>query len=557
LDTRSDQLSAALQENGVRPGDQVGVFLGRSTALIAVLLGVVKAGASYVPLDPAAPGARSSMIVEDCEPVLVVSDESLPGAGELPGKCLHIENLLSHVTQEPQAAPQAGPDDRAYVIYTSGSTGRPKGVVIPHRNVVNLIAATADDFGFGPQDVWTWFHSVAFDFSVWEIWGCLLTGGRLVLVPENVRHSPEEFCALMAAQRVTVLNQTPSSFAHVLEAASRRPTRLPLRLVIFGGEPLDTVSLLRWFDIHPEPACGMVNMFGITETTVHVTAQKITRELAAIGSKSVGHPIPGWSVRVVDDRRRLLPIGGVGEIVVGGTGVATGYLNRDDLTAARFGADPRDGERLYFSGDRGRLLPDGRLEHLGRLDQQIKLRGHRIELGEIRAALLADTSVHAAAVLLRHTIPGDPAGDRLDGYVVLADGANQEELPAIRSRCAERLPSYMVPSTLTAVEMLPLTVNGKLDTSALPVPRLGRVDDIGEPTPDVLTTHQRTVLDAWSAVLGVQVGLDDRFFDVGGNSLLAVRVVQRLREAGLSHASVRELYTHPTPRGLAARLSPS
>jgi amino acid adenylation domain-containing protein len=529
LAARAECFAAGLRSRGIRPGDRVGIVHERGAELVALLLGVLRAGAVYVPLDPSYPRRRLTYITEDAGLALVVTDEiaaELPADGEVP-------------------AGLAGPDDPAYVIYTSGSTGRPKGVVVPHRNVVDLVSGTAEDFGFGDTDVWTWFHSVAFDFSVWEIWGPLLTGGRVVVVPEWTRRSPDEFAALLRDERVTVLNQTPSSFAQVIETQLRRFDDLPLRLVVFGGEPLDTFALLPWFDRYPETRCRLVNMFGITETTVHVTSQTVTRADALAGSRSVGRAIPGWEVHVVDARGRRLPPGVPGEIAVGGAGLAHGYLGRPDLTAQRFVTDRATGRRRYLSGDLGRLLPDGRLEHLGRLDSQVKLRGYRIELDEIRKVLLAGPGVVAAAVVL--AAPGT-AEARLDAYVVTGDPHDGPDLAGLRARAAAVLPGYMVPSTFTAVSALPLTVNGKLDEAALPEPVLG-----GTPVAEA-TEDAGVVLAAWRSVLGPAIGPDDHFFDSGGNSLLAAKTLAALRDAGLP-VGIRDLYGHPTPRLLAAHLA--
>ncbi|WP_328644146.1 non-ribosomal peptide synthetase [Amycolatopsis sp. NBC_00348] len=537
LAARAGRFAAGLRDRGIRPGDRVGIVHERGADLVALLLGVLRAGAVYVPLDPAYPDGRLAYIADDAGLALVVTDDA--AAARLPGRPAVTTADLPADGEVP--ADLAGPDDPAYVIYTSGSTGRPKGVVVPHRNVVDLVTGTAPGFGLGATDVWTWFHSVAFDFSVWEIWGCLLTGGRLVVVPEWTRRSPDEFAALLRDERVTVLNQTPSSFAQVTETQLRHFDDLPLRLVVFGGEPLDAFALLPWFDRYPETRCRLVNMFGITETTVHVTAQTVTRAAALAGSRSVGHAIPGWAIEVVDARHRPLPPGLPGEIAVGGAGLAHGYLGRDDLTAERFVTG--GGRRRYLSGDLGRLLPDGRLEHLGRLDSQVKLRGYRIELDEIRKVLLAEACVVAAAVVL--AAPGT-AEARLDAYVVLTDGT-----PAgLRTRAAALLPEYMVPSTFTAVPALPLTVNGKLDEAALPAPVLG-----GTPAAAPAEAGDGdVVLRAWRAVLGAAIGPDDHFFDSGGNSLLAAKTLAALRDAGLK-VGIRDLYGHPTPRRLAAHLA--
>ncbi|MFH8839665.1 non-ribosomal peptide synthetase [Streptomyces sp. NPDC017868] len=560
LDRRADRLARGLVAHGVTPGDRVGICLERTTELVVAMLGVLKTGAAYVPTDPAYPADRLAHTARDAGLDLVitrlaeypaeagtpVTPDALLASGDAPG------------TAEPAGA--AGPDDPAYVIYTSGSTGRPKGVVVPHRNVVALIDATRDEYGLGPSDVWSFFHSGAFDFSVWEIWGCLLTGGRLVVVPYLVSREPGEFGDLLERERVTVLSQTPSAFSQLLETDH---ARLAVRLVVFGGEPLDARMLLRWFDRHPEDECRMVNMFGITETTVHVTAQTLTRELALAGSKSVGPALPGWHLYVADARGRLVPPGVTGEIRVGGAGVALGYLGQPELTAARFTADPFAADpfaaapdaaaldaaapdtRQYHSGDLGRLRPDGTLEHLGRIDSQVKIRGFRIELDEIRSVLLEDPDVRAAAVVVRREDPADPATARLDAYVVPAD----LDTVGVRKRAATVLPGYMLPATVTALDSLPLTTNGKLDATRLPEPAR-----TAPATAPASTREQGTAAvlqEIWSTVLGTPVGLDDDFFELGGNSLLAVRISAALRNRGLPAVPLRDLFRTPTIRELA------
>jgi amino acid adenylation domain-containing protein len=570
LDERSARVAAGLRARGVRRGDRVGVCLERTAELVVTLLAVVRAGAAYVPTDPAYPTDRLAHTVSDAGLRVVVTR-----LGEFPrdgGVLLLTPDELADSAGAGDAGelPAAAPDDPAYVIYTSGSTGRPKGVLVPHRNVVSLIDATRDEYRLGADDTWTLFHSAAFDFSVWEIWGCLLTGGRLVVVPYFVARDPDDFRDLLLARHVTVLSQTPSAFSQLLQADH---ASLAVRLVVFGGEPLDSRMLLPWFDRHPESTCRMVNMFGITETTVHVTAQTVSRELALGGSRSVGPALPGWHLYVTDERGRLVPPGVTGEICVGGAGVADGYLDRPELTARRFVPDPYvqdPSARMYRSGDLGRLRPDGRLEHLGRIDSQVKIRGFRIELDEIRSVLLEDPAVAAAAVVVRRDDPADPAAARIDAYVVPADDISAADPQGIRKRAAGILPEHMVPATVTALGVLPLTTNGKLDAARLPAPvrstapeRYGPgptrsllpadepgADGAGDADGGSDTGLTTALLEIWETVLGTPVGLDDDFFELGGNSLFAVRVGAALRARGLPSVPLRDLYRTPTIRAL-------
>ena len=581
LDARSDHLAQVLVERGVLPGDRVGVRMERSAAQVVALTAVLKASGVYVPLDPRYPEARLAHMVQDAGIRFVVGDTDLPPDGTQPPEHWIPAHAVPGVPSAP--LPYVGPDDPAYVIYTSGSTGRPKGVLVAHRNVVALLAATRDEFGLGPTDVWSYFHSYAFDFSVWEIWGCLLTGGRLVVVPHEVSRNPEEFHRLLLDEEVTVLSQTPTAFGLLLAteamaedtgrgaAPEAAPATAPapalepradlaVRLLVFGGEPLDPQVLLPWFDRYPK--ARVENMYGITETTVHCTTHPLTREDALAGGRSVGRPLPGWELYVLDPRGRPVAPGVPGEIHVGGAGVALGYLNLPELTEQRFGPSghPAGPEgRLYRSGDLGRYRPDGTLEHLGRLDAQVKIRGFRIEPGEVRAVLLEDPAVASAAVVVGQ--PGTPDA-RLDAYVVAVPGGRTAGL---LERAAARLPEHMVPQTLTFLAALPVTANGKLDTAALPppspshAPAAVRTGDegtgvgagAGAAAGDTEAVLGR-VLAVWQQVLQTPVDAADNFFALGGTSLLALRLKSALRGAGLPTLTLREIVRHATPAAMAA-----
>ncbi|MFJ9566962.1 amino acid adenylation domain-containing protein [Streptomyces fuscichromogenes] len=547
--TRATQLAAGLRAHGVAPGDHVGVCLERSADFVVCLLAVLLADAVYVPMDPAYPAARLAQTIEDAGLATVITE--LTEIADVPSSLVRPDALHAAGAAAPDLpAARRGPESPAYIIYTSGSTGRPKGVVIPHRNVVALINATRPDFALTGDDVWTFFHSGAFDFSVWEIWGALLTGARVVVVPYWDSRSPEQFHRLLVREQVTVLSQTPSAFAQLAAADREQSAELPVRLVVLGGEPLDTGGLRGWLDRHPESQCRLVNMFGITETTVHVTAQTVRRDEVLGGTRSVGHPLPGWHVYVLDQRGRVLPPGVPGEIHVGGEGVAHMYWNRPELTGSRFVADPFTDGRMYRSGDRGRLLPDGRLEHLGRLDNQVKLRGFRIELDEIRNVLLEDPCVTSCAVVLGGDPGGSAARTRIDAYVVLAPEADSDTA-SVRQRAAGLLPAFMVPSTVTALGSLPLTINGKIDARRLPPPAIETRTVTDDGNASGLAAR---LADLWQDILGVPVGLDENFFALGGNSLSAVQLAAEARNRDMPVLPLRALYSNPTVRALATVL---
>ena len=515
LDRRANRLAHRLVGEGAGPDRLVALRLPRSADLVVAVLAVLKAGAGYLPIDPAHPEARIEAMLADARPVCVVDSVAADG--------------------QPDTDPgvRVDPGTTAYVIYTSGSTGVPKGVLVPHSNVTRLFSSTARWFGFGEQDVWTLFHSYAFDFSVWELWGALLHGGRLVVVPPDAVRSPEDFLALLAEQRVTVLNQTPSAF-YRLSAVASPP--LSLRYVVFGGEALDASRLAEWRRRHPDGP-RLVNMYGITETTVHVTH----RELGESGPATVGVPIPDLRAYVLDADLVPVPPGVTGELYVAGAGLARGYLNRPGLTASRFVADPFGvpSTRMYRTGDLLRWTAAGELEYRGRADHQVKIRGFRVELGEVEAALSAHPDVTGAAVLAHGT--GDTR--RLVAYLTGAVPGTT----ALREFLARALPSHMIPAVFVPLEKLPLNANGKLDQRALPEPGARAETRYVAPRTDVETT----LAGVWSAVLGVErVGVEDNFFGLGGDSILSIQVVARARQAGLTLSS-KDLFRHQTIAALA------
>ena len=551
LDRAANRLAHRLRSAGVGPEVRVALCLDRTPELVISILATLKAGGCYVPLDPALPAERLAWIVEDTgAPVAIARDEI---AGWLAGVALlrpeaDEASIEAELASDPEVDVPA--TAAAYVIYTSGSTGRPKGVVVSHANVIPLFDATAPSFGFGPDDVWTLFHSAAFDFSVWEIWGALLYGGRLVVVPRLVSRSPEAFYQLLVRERVTVLNQTPSAFRLLIrqEETQSEPADLALRLVIFGGEALEPTMLAPWFARHGDRRPLLVNMYGITETTVHVTERPLRSADSAAPASLIGRPVGSLAIRLVDAAGRLAPIGVTGEIRVGGAGVARGYLGRPDLTAERFVPDPwgtEPGARLYRSGDLARWRADGDLEYLGRADFQVKVRGFRIELGEIESVLAAHAGVREAVVIAREDSPGDR---RLVAYWIAASPGGGAG-PELRDHLRGRLPDHMVPAAFVEVSDWPLTANGKLDRRALPAP--------GDQRPDVAryvaprTEEEEILAGVWCQVLGLsEVGAEDGFFALGGDSIQSIQVVALARERGLS-LSLQQLFQHQRLEDLA------
>ena len=555
LDAAANRLARKLIESGVGPESLVAVLLPRSVDLVVSLLAVLKAGGAYLPIDPSYPAERIAFTLDAARPVCVLGGAEL----DLDIPVFDVASMDvskydgSSITDHDRVAPLRD-SNSAYVIYTSGSTGRPKGVAVSHRNVVELFANSQSRFEFDDSDVWTLFHSYAFDFSVWELWGALSFGGTVVVVDFLTSRSPEQFRELVARERVTVLNQTPSAFYQFAEAdrvAGQAATPLSLRYVIFGGEALDFAQLERWFERHNDRSPRLVNMYGITETTVHVSFLEVDAVWAREATASViGRGLGGLSVFVLDDRLRPAPVGVRGEMYIAGEQLSRGYVGQPGLTAGRFVANPfahtSSGAVMYRTGDVGRWSVDGQLEYAGRSDFQVQLRGFRIELGEIEAALLRVEGVARAVVLVR----SDAAlGDRLVGYVVPESGVDLV-VADVLSSVAQFLTGYMVPDSVMVLEELPLTVNGKLDRKLLPEPVFEKAVFRAP-----VTAVEEIVASVFAEALGVdRVGLDDDFFALGGNSLIATRVAARLGQALDAQVPVRVLFEASSVELLAARV---
>ncbi|PPS64578.1 hypothetical protein CR917_20785 [Pseudomonas sp. BRM28] len=553
LNERANRLAHRLIEQGVGADVRVGLAVERSLEMLVGLLAILKAGGAYVPLDPAYPSERLAYMIEDSGIGLLLTQPSLLAQLPLDGgvQCLLLSDDTSgYSPHNPQVV--LTPANLAYVIYTSGSTGKPKGTLLAHHNVLRLFAATEHWFAFGPDDVWSLFHSYAFDFSVWEIFGALLYGGRLVVVPHDVSRSPEDFHALLLKEGVTVLNQTPSAFSQLMQVACAPEyagARNALRHVVFGGEALEVKSLRPWFERFGDRQPQLTNMYGITETTVHVSYRPLRlADLAGEAGSPIGEAIPDLSWYLLD--RALNPVarGCIGELYIGQAGLARGYLNRGDLTATRFVPDPfgAAGERLYRTGDLARYRADGVIEYIGRIDHQVKIRGFRIELGEIEARLQALSQVRQAVVLAQ----AGASGAQLVGYVVpRTPGIDPGELrEALKAQLREDLPEHMVPAHLLLLEQLPLTSNGKLDRKALPQPDASLLQSVYvAPQSDL----EQRLASIWQDVLKLeQVGLTDNFFELGGDSIISIQVVSRARQAGI-RISPKDLFQHQTVQSLA------
>jgi amino acid adenylation domain-containing protein/non-ribosomal peptide synthase protein (TIGR01720 family) len=549
LDAAARRLASQLVETGVRPGDRVAIWLPRGNDLIVSLLATLMAGGCYVPLDPDHPGERLQFILADSGARVVVSHSQ----HRAPFAAVQEVCVDAPVPVAAVVLPTVNPDALAYIIYTSGSTGRPKGCLITHRNVVRLLKNERFDFRFGADDVWIVAHSFGFDFSVWEMYGALTYGGRVVVARREVVRDVRSFVDLVIAERVTVLNQTPAAFyAFAAEGLQRAEHDFAthLRYVIFGGDRLEPRYLVAWGDRYGAERPQLINMYGITETTVHVTYHAVTEaEIRASDGRSIiGRPLPETRVWVLDRQRRLLPVGIVGELYVSGTGVGLGYLNRPELTAERFLREPDGrGDRLYRSGDLGRWRDDGTLEYLGRNDHQVQVRGFRVELGEVEAACLALPDVEKAVVLPHEETAGQV---ELVAYLVGARRRASE----MRAALMVRLPHYMVPGYFEWVQAIPLTANGKVDRGALPKPGAEMAGSRETTAPRNET--ERTLLGLWREVLGVaEIGVHDNFFDLGGQSLKAVRLRARIESVLNATVSLRDLFARPTIAELASAIA--
>jgi amino acid adenylation domain-containing protein/non-ribosomal peptide synthase protein (TIGR01720 family) len=534
LNEQSNQLAHYLIQNyNIQPDELVGIELERSEWMVIGILAIIKSGGAYVPIDPEYPEQRKSFIKEDANLKVIINEQELE----------KFRAVNNNNKKYPSTSPniKLSPSSLMYVIYTSGTTGNPKGVLIEHKNVVRLLLNDAFQFDFVSADVWTMFHNYNFDFSVWEMYGALLYGGKLIIVSSEVAKDTHSFAALLIAEDVTVLNQTPSAFYNLSEVlrTNQSENHHHLRYVIFGGEALQPSKLEWWHQFYP--TTNLVNMYGITETTVHVTYQEIGSKEITQGVSIIGKPIPTLSCYILDEQKQLSAIGQEGELYVGGLGVARGYLNRPELTKEKFITNPYNpSERLYRTGDLGRWREDGNLEYLGRMDDQVKIRGYRVELGEIEQAISSHPKSGQAVVIAMAI--NSTSDKELIAYTT--GEATAEEL---KTYLKERLPSYMVPNYYVKLESIPLTSNGKVDRKTLPDPEGTGLQQGVYVAP--ITEIEKQLVSIWSTVLGVEestLSIKADFFDLGGHSIKAIRLLGQVHKQLGVKIALKELFTHPT-----------
>ncbi|MEQ7052119.1 non-ribosomal peptide synthase/polyketide synthase [Paenibacillaceae sp. P-4] len=547
LNERANSLAWVLRAEGIGADKLVGIMAERTTDMLVGLIAILKAGGAYVPIDPEYPDERISYMLSDSGADILLLPRHLQNQVAYEGTVLFLDDEQTYSGDKSNPPSVNKPSDLAYVIYTSGTTGKPKGTLIEHKNVVRLLFNSRNLFDFRSTDTWTLFHSFCFDFSVWEMYGALLYGGKLVVVPQLTAKNPAMFLQLLAEERVTILNQTPTYFYQLIrEALTDGSPELNIRMVIFGGEALSPQLLKDWRAKYPRTQ--LINMYGITETTVHVTYKEITETEIEQARSNIGFPIPTLRIYILDANRQCVPIGVAGEMFVAGEGLARGYLNRPELTADRFVDNPFEpGSKMYKTGDLAKWLPDGNIEYLGRIDHQVKIRGYRIELGEVEAQVTKVESVREAIVIAR-----EENGEKLLCAYFVAD--RQLTVGEMRTELAQELPAYMIPSYFVQMERMPLTSNGKVDRKALPAPE-GSINT-GKEYVAPRTPMEASLARMWEELLGIeQVGVTDNFFELGGHSLRATALVNRVHQEMNIQLPLRDVFRFSTIEELAAAMS--
>ena len=556
LNQKANCIAKILRIKGVSANSIVGIFIDRSIEMIIAILGVLKSGGTYLPLDPSYPHNRIATFISDSKPLTILTTDELyksnmelvESSGLKSGQIVFINELINEAQNKfyPNPENKNTPDDIAYILYTSGSTGMPKAVMIPHKNVIRLLFNSKIQFEFSQKDIWTMFHSYCFDFSVWEMYGALLYGGKLVVVPKIKAQDPTVFLEILIKHKVTVLNQIPTAFYNLSYAESKKPERdLKIRYVIFGGEALKPTNLKTFMKRYPNTK--LINMYGITETTVHSTIKEVNSVMAGTNACNIGVPIPTTTIYIFDKNKQLVPIGTKGEIYVGGEGVAKGYLNRPELTDERFIINPyKKDELIYKSGDSGRWYANGEIEYLGRYDDQIKIHGFRIEIGEIENKIISFEDIEDAVVLAKENENGDKS---LTAYIVSEHKINFSNL---RNYLVALLPQYMVPANYVLLAKMPLTASGKVDRKALQLIRHEHAvkSELCPPRNDV----EEKLAEIWKEVLKEEsVGVRDDFFDLGGDSLSIIQIQVKLFNYNWD-IKTQDFYRYPTIEQLCEKV---
>jgi tyrocidine synthetase-3 len=539
LNDKANVIANNLRENGICRDDIVIIFLDRSFETVFSMLGILNSGGAYLPIDPDYPKERIDFILNDSHSKTIITTKDLSERIEFDGNIIYVEEISISSKSFSQIESINKPSDLSYIIYTSGTTGKPKGVMIEHRNVVRLFFNDKFQFDFSEKDVWTMFHSHCFDFSVWEMYGALLYGGKLIIVPKIVARDAVEYYNVLRKEKVTVLNQTPSAFYNLAQVVLSQPNKSleNLRYLIFGGEALKPNKLTEWFNTYSE--VKLINMFGITETTVHVTYKEIGKYEIDNNISNIGTSIPTLTTYVVDKNLQLVPKGFSGELLIGGEGVSRGYLGREDLTSEKFIKNPyKPEERLYRSGDLVKMLSNGEMEYLGRIDNQVQLRGFRIELGEIESVLQKYEKIKESVVVAKE----ENRNKYLCAYIVPENNFDQEE---IRTYLSASLPDYMIPSYFMELEALPLTSNGKVNLKVLPLPEVKVGEDYVNSTNEI----EEKLVEIWSEILKVEkIGIDNNYFSFGGDSITALRLISAVNKRMNVRAKVSDLYVNQTIR---------
>ncbi|MEL4106557.1 amino acid adenylation domain-containing protein [Oscillospiraceae bacterium WX1] len=536
LNAKANQLARVLREKGVGPDKIVAISLYRSEMMIVGLLAILKAGGAYLPIDPDYPEDRIRYMLEDSGSAILLTQGRLTEKWHFDIEIINIDDADIYSGSDENLSGINQPTDLAYVIYTSGSTGRPKGVMIEHKNVVRLLFNDQFEFSFSEKDIWTFFHAFCFDFSVWEMYGALLFGAKLIVISKSDAMDTMSFLKILKEKKVTILNQTPGAFYNLaVEECKYTDDKLVLRYVIFGGEALKPYLIKQFKQKYRNTK--FVNMYGITETTVHVTYKEIDDCMIESNVSNIGRAIPTLKVYIMDKYLKLLPIGVPGELCISGEGVARGYLNNKPLTDTKFVESPYNkNEIIYRSEDLAKMLPSGEIEYLGRIDNQVKVRGYRIELGEIEFALLQHPEINEVFVGAFENKAGDK---RIHAYYLAQRELSMHELQTFLNLY---IPEYMIPSYFVKLEEMPLNINGKINKNMLPKFELVFADEFIKPRNDI----ENLVHDIWASILGIEnISINSNFFELGGDSLSAIKVLASLPGKYLG-VSLVDFYNYST-----------